>query len=537
MSEKLPEKVPTDKERFIQFRLDEVVPSNLPILTDTIPTEELMGERNENTPKENRVQFFEVMMRAKEKFGVSERVEQLQAFLRNRLDDLNTKAQETGALEKYFRILGEKYNKAGWKTKLAVGVSLGVGSGVALSTAAMPAAIACLSGIAVQRVAGLSSVFLKYEKEMQGEKWGKVQAMGKAMRNATLMTGGMLLLVEGVKEGVDYAKQQGWGDVAHEWLKQHWPFIEHQQSGHAAAPPAHPAGAPGIGHSTVTAPEAVPSVNETSTPKVFAEKIPDPTSIKVPARKGFGAESMMKQLWRELQEKHIALPAHANPDSDLARLLAADEKSIDKLIHQIASDDHHRFVHDGASVRVDADAQMSIGTHGELHLESPRYDYQVVPTHAPTTPEVQLASDNLYSSGQSGLQSTSDLNDVYAPGESIPPQTQTPVETPMAEVITNTSGLEIPTSEPHIYADATGKELFVYGGTPQEQTDVVLKYLNKNPKGTIFSADPSGNYRIPWYLTKEGVTSGPPMRAAGFLGFLSGLIKAPSPEDFKTNIT
>jgi len=113
--------------------------------------------------------------------------------------------------------------------------------------------------------------------------------------------------------------------------------------------------------------------------------IPAIDSIEVKATPGKGSEYMMKQLWKELQDKHITLPENADPNSDLARLLAADEKSIDSVVHQIASDPKHNFFHDGSSVRIDMGAQMTLGAHGELHLSTEKYDYTFAPAHAPHT--------------------------------------------------------------------------------------------------------------------------------------------------------
>lgn len=152
----------------------------------------------------------------------SERMKTLKEYLGNRLNELNGEAQEEGVVGRSFRFLGESYDKLDRKSKIAIGLSLGLGAGV-LSAVSLPGAIACMSGIALQRIAGLSSAFLKYEKNAQDEKWGKEKAMAKAIGQAAFMTGGALLLVGEVKEGVVYLKEQHTGDATLEWLKQHWP--------------------------------------------------------------------------------------------------------------------------------------------------------------------------------------------------------------------------------------------------------------------------------------------------------------------------
>ncbi len=172
-----------------------------------------------------------------------ERGKALRVHQENRLRELDAEAEKLGIVEKGFRKLGERYNKHGWKTKLAVGLSLGIGAGVSLATGAFLPGALFLLGTGVQRSAGMASMFLKYEKSTSDKKllglFGKKEkAMGKAMLYTAAMTGGMLLLAEGVKEGVEYANQHKWGEQVQEWLgrmmghtSSHAPeVVGHQQS-------------------------------------------------------------------------------------------------------------------------------------------------------------------------------------------------------------------------------------------------------------------------------------------------------------------
>ena len=164
----------------------------------------------EGTPKELRQKLRELIMGTKgaegkveKKVGLGER---LKGYLTNRSGALDAKAAEMGVTEKGFRWLGEQYDKLGWRPKLAVGLSLGVGMGVGAAIS-LPLALTCLAGATVQRSFGFSSAFLKYEKSVQDGKWKKEIAMTKAVGQAALMTGGMLLLAEGAKEATEWLRQ------------------------------------------------------------------------------------------------------------------------------------------------------------------------------------------------------------------------------------------------------------------------------------------------------------------------------------------
>ncbi|HVB20221.1 MAG TPA: hypothetical protein VNF51_03010 [Candidatus Paceibacterota bacterium] len=99
--------------------------------------------------------------------------------------------------------------------------------------------------------------------------------------------------------------------------------------------------------------------------------------------------------------------------------------------------------------------------------------------------------------------------------------------------ISNQFGLSIPVAEPHIYADVGAKHLFVYGGSPTEKMKIIAEYLTKNPDKIIFSPDNNDAYRIPWHIVEEKIVPGVPMRTSGFLGWFSSFMKPPDPEEFE----
>ncbi|MHB8860223.1 MAG: hypothetical protein ACYC48_00605 [Minisyncoccota bacterium] len=422
-------------------------------------------------------------------------------YNRRRLRDLDVEARETGVVEKTFRSLGERYNKYGWKTKMAVGLSLGVGAGVGAAVS-MPLAFACLSGIAAQRVAGMGSMFLKYEKSSQDGKWKKEKAMGKAIVYTAGMTGAMMLLSEGVKEGIEYANQHDWlGHMLGHMLGHHVQATEMHSPAAAAAAGAH-------------APEAAVAAHA-EMPTVGAS--------------AHGYEGMMKDLWHQLQEKHVTLPANADPHSDLARLLAADKGSLDKVVHQLAADPKHAFFHGGASVRIDSGAHMTIGNDGQLHFSDAAHaDIVHAPPGMPATPVYHEAIVQRAEAPAAPVEAPAHAEPVTPPVEAVSPSTAPQAAPVHAEVVPpargedwyseqsvtpthaaahtphtaghaeapahaeatvqpaehpgfapNSFGIKVPLNESHIYADTGGKHLFAFGGGAGVETQA-QEYALKN---------------------------------------------------------
>ncbi|MHB1163105.1 MAG: hypothetical protein ACYCZZ_01055 [Minisyncoccota bacterium] len=344
----------------------------------SVPLSETVGE---GAPEQWREKLRGLVAGAKERFGFSERGENLQGYLAGRTDVLDTKAKEYGPkVEKFIRSIGEKYNKLSLKSKIAVGVSLGIGA-AAFSGVSAAAAFAFASGLVAQRAAGMAGMFLKFEKHLQDtaegtsegflgrRKWYQNMFMGSSDRQRKVLAAMMSVAYTGamsatIGEAVHVASESAWGEATHEWLKEHWPFghtPETSNSGREVVGKIHPA--------------------------AMGEVASMPEMPTVSATSGHGYEYMMKQLWQQLQEKHVTLPASANPHSDLARLLSADSKSIDSVVHQIASNPQHAFFHaDGSSVSIQPNAQMTIDAQGELHLGTPGHDYLSAPAHAPVTP-------------------------------------------------------------------------------------------------------------------------------------------------------
>lgn len=533
-------------------------PENIPLGSDgessldNILEDVEEGGTAEGTPKENRSKFLDVMARVKEMFGSKTEGERYTDYLLGRVKELDTKLAEIS--EGGFRWLGEKYNTYGLKTKLAVGLSLGIGAGASLATGAFLPGALLLLGVGVQRSAGMASMFLRYEKSTSDKKWlglgKKEKAMGKAMIYTTGMTLGMLALVEGVKEGVEYANQHQWGERIHEWLGH---MLGHGNTAVDTTPPV------GVSEHIITPPvHEVPAVPEM--PKVLMQEVP------IVSASSHGYEGMLKQLWSQLQEKHITLSADADPHSDLAKLLAADKSSLDGIVHRLASE--HGFFHpDGTSALIDPSAHLTIvdgqlhfadaahpdmvdavanmGTTPAYHPEAPAPAAPPPPVESAVVPQAEplpaaatpIPDNSVWHDSSGNVVHDAEGNPVHTGTYEAPPEgAAAPVGVAASESIVNHFGLTVPTNEPHFYTDPDAKHLFVYGGSPLERAQAIQDYLHKNPNSLVFSADDSGRYRVPWHLVEGKATPEAPVQTRGFLGFFKSFMKAPEPEEFEKRI-
>jgi len=579
---------------------EEVVNLEIPINEPEVP----ITTDNEGTPKEWREKlrglvdkFTSVVEGGKEK--VNTVFEKSKEYLTERRKELDEKIIESNGskTEGIFRFIGENYNKLSTREKIGVGIALGLGAG-GLATASVPAAFVFFGGIATQRVFGLASSFLKYEKSMQDGKWKKEKAMGKAVVYSAGMTLGMMALVEGVKEGT-------------EWLSHHWP----SNSADVVHAPAVSSVAP---HENIVPP---------------ASHSIEPPPIMAEAEAGKGYEFMVKRLWEQLHDpaNHFKLPANADPNSDIAKLFKADADSIDGVVHNIARDTQHGFFNaDGTSVQIDTTDHLSFGTDGQIHLAgeashsgfsvhapenspvtstphpeapsapvekepvahvekpaipikeplpAPLVEKPIIPEEIPVSlppeapipqtvesPQPSVEPPAPFVEPQAPPEITSNA-EPFIPADELPAQSVEPapssvetydapsehlseqqvaqeipkIEEPSAapEIITNKFGLEIPKNVPHIYADEGAKHLFVYGGSPTERANMILKYLTDNPDKVVYGADANGENRIPWHLVEGKAVPEAPAQTRGFFGWIGSIfsgnsfIEAPKPDEFQ----
>ena len=515
------------------------------------------------------------------KSKTSERGARLKINLNNRSKELDAEAGKLGWVEKKFRALGERYNKLSFREKLGVGIALGLGAG-GLATVSMPAALACMGGIAIQRTAGLASMFLKFEKNAQDGKWKKEKAIGKAILYTAGMTAGMLLLAEGVKEGINYADQHNWGEATLEWLKSHWPFSHTPET--TKYVPVKIETAPSLNEMlNVSEKLAVPPSTQTlesldvqSSIQPLETPAPEIPQVSVNASAGRGYEFMIKRLWEQLQDKNID-PSTFDSDSDIHRLLSADAHSIDKVAHQIAADPNHGFFRaDGTSVRIDLSTQMTIGADGQIHISDAAHpDIVQAPAHVPVTPayhpeapaaqtEVPVSAHaevapqahaeplnveaahvenaevpaSAHESGPISAHNGSEVSETSTPTvdthvATVEPRLSTPETGAIEGNIINRFGVSVSPREPHFYFDTGAKHIFIYGGSPLEKANAIQQHLIVHPDNIVYSSDTSGVYRIPWHFVNGKAMPGMPVQTRGLFGFFKSFMKAPDPSEFK----
>ena len=605
----------TDKPRFIATESGLVTDTLASEGRDLTPAEEHEALRKavqgvlqiEDKKLRENAETVPAVINASERGNEAQRLED---YLEDRSTKLGAEAAKMGVPERWFRRIGEAYNKLGWKTKLGVGVALGLGAGAA-SAVSMPAALACTFGIGVQRIAGMSSMFLKAERDLQAAKEGTAKGFlskrgwykrlaenadkeGTQKKTAFIMavvwTGAMI----GAAVGLEH-----FGGAAFDWLKDHWPS---GHGAHASVEPKAPSVATGgqsdsyetfkqtllqrdLGNKDMDkffdpsahAPgAAVPGV--TASAHVPIEVAP------VHAVAGHGYEEMLYKLGQEIHDKYPhGLPQGTSHDSDAWTLWhAAAKGDLKGEVHQMAmgtNGGHGFFNADGTSVRVDPSAHVSIGADGQVHFGDPTHPDMIhaapgMRTTLPYQPEAHIhhtggklsaastsapeappaAPTSPMETAPSTASGHAPLGNVTPPaGINTPPHAEIPQGAPdishegptavspnhfppaftiHGDIATTANGLDVPLSQPHLYAGWNG-DIFAYGGSPAERAHTILEYLKNHPKEVIYSASDDEKYRIPWHFANGEAVPGLPARAKGLFGFLRTFLKAPDPSSLQ----
>jgi len=501
---------------------------------------------------------------------------------------LNDRGEKLGMDMKAFT---EGYNKLPFRQKAYITAAL-IGGGAAAATAGLPTLASLLAGgMYTQRALGGAGFALNRRKGME-TRIAKNPEHWLAERSDTFKNTYAAVL-GGVYIGVSAIAGRYATEKVTEWLGNLF--------GHHAAVPEAPQGvrgsslehsapskgpitglsrapevlqsapASGVGATapapvaaasapTVEAPAAVSAAGEAAAVPATAVEIPD---VSVEATQGKGYEYMMKRLWEQLQEKDLDPKAYAE-GSDIRRLLEADQKSIDTLVHQIAADPKHSFFNpDGTSVRIDLGSHLTVNADGQLELngavQAPA-DAPVTPAYHPETPAVAapaiVSPPHVETVDLTAAQEEAAKHIEPMPSQDVPippPTTEqplvwrdssgnalvdgsgNPVHAGVAEALpgANSFGIVVPETIPHIYADPTADRLFAYGGSPTERAKLVSEYLMRNPGKIVFAADEAGAHRVPWHLVEGKVVAGPPMRTNGILGLFSTHLNPPGPEEFR----
>ncbi|OGG76345.1 hypothetical protein A2950_01580 [Candidatus Kaiserbacteria bacterium RIFCSPLOWO2_01_FULL_55_19] len=363
-----------------------------------------LSEGREGTPKEWHKRLREAVGKVVE--STKEKVawwKSSEEHLIRRKEELDAEAEKIGGLEGLFRSMGEKYNKLNWKTKLGVGAGLGLGAVLTGGTLAM---VIPLLGITAQRAAGLSTMYLKFEKDVHQEKWGKEKAFLKAGVYTVLM--GIA-----IKEAIEYASETELAHAAQakveNWLGS---MLGHE------TPPA-----------VTQTPEATQVLEAESalTPEVAATF--EAPTVGASVR---GYEGMLQDLMKQLPDTK---PENIPDGSDLAKLYEAkaggDPREIGNAIHRIAME--HKFFAEGASARIDVGAQMTVDPqsgsilfNGEVQAPA---GVRMIPDYQPQASGVRPTVE----SPAQGLGEETRLEETQAPA---PIQSEFPAEqlTPAPEV-------------------------------------------------------------------------------------------------------
>lgn len=522
----------------------------------------------EGTPLEWKNKLKGLIEGAKEKLTPSaERSEKMKNYLKVRASELGELAKSLGPVpELMVRGLGTVYNDLGWKSKLLVGSGLGLGAfaflGVSIPIAAMFA-----TGLTAQRVAGMAGMFLKIEKYLQDHKGSNIgmgpfrireeKIKGAAAFGAIAYTA---LMGAAIGESIHLASESSYGQAVHEWLGKQMglsraaaPSTPGGETTPAPTPkpdlaPAPPPATPASGAEaaasaqphTPAQPAAAAAAEGAARPLIPAEV----ATIDIKATEGRGYEYMTKRLWEQLQEKNIKLPSGANPNSDLAKLLAADKDSIDGVVHRLAQENKF-FRETGASVRIDLDSHMSIDSNGNIILDGKN----LASSGSPTNPAMSGGIEKVDSSaslsqgeslvpdatnerpaGVAGGTATEVTVEQYPSNESPLIEKQEPAPVIEKSFVVNKFDLTVPLAEPHVYAGPTGeKAVYAFGGDKKARLEAIYEYLSSHPTDTVIAADETEKYRAIWSMKDGKMTSSEPLKKTGFLGIFNTFLSPPEP--------
>ncbi len=298
---------------------------------------------------------------------------------------------------------------------------------------------------------------------------------------------------------------------------------------------------------------------------------------------GHGYEEMLYKLGQEIHDKYPhGLPQGTGHNSDAWKLWhAAAKGDLKGEVHQIAmgtNGGHGFFNPDGTSIRIDPHAHVTIGVDGQVHFGDPTHPDMIhAPAGAPTTPPYQPEAHIHHAGGKPSAASTpaskappaaptspmetapstasghAPLENATPPaGMNTPPHAEIPQGVPdishegptavspnhfpptftmHGDIATTANGLDVPLSQPHLYAGWNG-DTFAYGGSPAERAQMILGYLKENTYGVVYTASNDENHMLAWQLINDQLTP-TPVRHGGFFGFFRSLAKAPDPSDLQ----
>lgn len=428
--------------------------------------------------------------------------------LLERTGELDKQAAETlgEAESSWIRSWGEKYNRLPMKWKVGIGLSLHAGA--ALTTG--PMFLAAVGGLGFQRVSGGLGMFVHFEDRLLATQ--STEKMSKRERQAMAALGsiGYSAAAAGAAMGATYLALEA-AEPLRDWLGDHWPFG---------------------GTEAAAAPDPIEAAVSSS-------------DLSVNASNGKGYEFMAKRLWEQLHEQGLD-PASFPEGSDLQQLAMADEKSIDGLVHRIASE-HGFYNADGTSVLVRPDDVLSFNDAGEIQLgnaNSPEVvvqapeDSSTTPRLEPSNPDVRASTNSIaeavYPSGPE--QHTAILD---ADGNDLGIDTSYETANNVPDSVINNEGLEIMTAESHLYADKDGN-MIAYGGSPGDRAHLINEYLQdpQNADKVVYSPNATETGRVEWKAIEGQATPNEVTERRGFWYKMFGdsKLKSPNVNDLRTLI-
>ncbi len=95
---------------------------------------------------------------------------------------------------------------------------------------------------------------------------------------------------------------------------------------------------------------------------------PEMPHISVDAAPGHGYEFMAKRIYEQLHAQHLD-PNKFAENSDIHKLLTADQSTINGVVHNIAKEHGFFNAETGTNVQINLHDQMEIGADGNIHLD------------------------------------------------------------------------------------------------------------------------------------------------------------------------
>ncbi|MDD2657516.1 MAG: hypothetical protein PHD04_02540 [Candidatus Pacebacteria bacterium] len=482
-------------------------------------------------------------------------------YLDNRAKEIDRAAEMSG-LEKWTRIIGEKYEKLSLIHKLGIGVGLGVTTAVGAAFS-LPVALAGLTGLVLQRGAGAASMFLSLEKKLQEKKIGEsFQFIGmkeRAALDAMLYTA---VMGTAINQGLEYAREHGVVERISAMFGHHTAEPIPKASVHTpvaqaprvavpnapAAPEIHPPAAPVevpkapeaplASHAEVIAPEVHEPAASVETPKapempeVAAPEVHEPATVapevaKLEADEGIVITEI--QVPEPEPTEPFVAPTEtaetpATPAEDPAAPVSPQTPEVQPLpTETIVSPD--------TTVKT-VDITNAPEFVSQSPIETPPVsipEEQPLPTETIVSPDTTVTPVDITNAPEFVSQP-----EVEAPAAPLEAPASAPAPVEGAVNLPNKFGLTIPANETHLYEGAGGKETFIFGGTAQEKARIMLEFFKEHPTKIIYSGDETGTRRIPWRFIQGQLVRGEPVQE-GWL-FARSLMKAPSPDDFAKGI-